>query len=139
MPVGDLVALVLHSPTGSAAWRDAAGEVADWGPEQENTAQLLDETHALLRLQWTELTTDPNDAAVKRERAESKRAGRKPAATPPVPPVAWRPAGPARDAAWAAWMQWCTEAAGGDAQRDDAGPHLRLVSGAEAALWAAGN
>ena len=62
-----------------------------WGPHEENTALLLEAQAYALDLAWVDRTTDPEDPAVKRDRAQAKRAGIKPPPHPLIPPVAHRP------------------------------------------------
>lgn len=62
-----------------------------WGPHEENTARLYEALHYWLELAWVDRTTDPDDPAVKRERALAKRNGIKPPEHPLIPPVALRP------------------------------------------------
>jgi len=77
MPASRLVALILA--------------VDDhWGPHEENTARLLEAQSYALEFAWADRTIDPDDPAVKAERAKNKR--RKPPPPHPiVPPVAFRP------------------------------------------------
>jgi hypothetical protein len=65
--------------------------LSHWGPHEENTALLLEAQAYALELKWADRTTDPDDPAVKRERAQAKRAGIKPPSHPLIPPVAHRP------------------------------------------------
>lgn len=91
MPAVDLVALVRKLPAESALSRQEMGDVAGWGPHEENTARLLERIDYTLNLKWIDRTTDPEDPDVKRERAAAKRAGIKPPERPLVPPIALRP------------------------------------------------
>lgn len=75
----------------SALRRLLLGDYAEWGPDEENRALLLEVEAYQLQLDWIERTIDPDDPAVRRERAEAKRSGRKPPKRPAVPPVAQRP------------------------------------------------
>lgn len=93
MPAVDLVAHV-HRLTKirDAALYDLLTEgIGHWGPHEENTARLLEAQAYALELAWVDRITDPDDPAVKRERAQAKRAGIKPPRHPLVPPVAHRP------------------------------------------------
>lgn len=81
----------------SALRRLLLGDHAEWGPDEENRALLLEVQAYQLQLDWTDRTTDPDDPAVRRERAEAKRNGLKPPKRPAVPPVAQRPAGIAEE------------------------------------------
>lgn len=60
-----------------------------WGPHEENTARLMEILACQLEWDWADRTIDPEDPAVKAERARAKR--RKPPAHPIVAPVAFRP------------------------------------------------
>lgn len=92
MPAVDLLALIRKLPPGSALAREESGELADWDPHKENTARLLEIESYKLEMAWIDRTTDPDDPAVKRERAQAKRNGIHPPPHPLVPPVALRPA-----------------------------------------------
>jgi hypothetical protein len=58
-----------------------------WGPHEENTARLLEAQAYALDFAWADRTIDPDDPAVKAERAKK----RKPPPHPIVPPAAFRP------------------------------------------------
>jgi len=93
MPAVDLVAYV-HRLTRirDAALYDLLSDgLSHWGPHEENTALLLEAQAYALDLIWADRTTDPDDPAVKRERAQAKKAGIKPPPHPLIPPVAHRP------------------------------------------------
>jgi hypothetical protein len=93
MAAVDLVAYV-HRLTRirDAALYDLLSDgLSHWGPHEENTALLLEHQAYALDLIWVDRTTDPDDHAVKRERAQAKRAGIKPPPHPLIPPVAHRP------------------------------------------------
>lgn len=93
MPAVDLVAHV-HRLTRirDAALYDLLSDgLSHWGPHEENTALLLEAESYALQLAWVDRITDPEDPAVKRERAQAKRAGIKPPPHPLIPPVAHRP------------------------------------------------
>lgn len=93
MPGLDLASLVrqLVSQKGSALRRQLMGDEAEWGPHEENTARLLDLTEHQVQQQWADRIFDPEDQEAKRERAEAKRSGIKPPASPLIIPVALRP------------------------------------------------
>jgi len=74
MPAGRLVALIL-------------GLDEYWGPHEENTARLLEAQSYALEFAWADRAIDPDDPAVKAERARK----RKLPPHPIVPPVAFRP------------------------------------------------
>ena len=76
MPASRLVALILAPED-------------HWGPHEENTARLLEAQSYALEFEYADRTIDPDDPAVKAERAKNKR--RKPPPHPIVPPVAFRP------------------------------------------------
>jgi hypothetical protein len=76
MPASRLVALIL-------------GLDDHWGPHEENTARLLEAQSYALEFAYADRTIDPEDPAVKAERARNKK--RKPPPHPIVPPVAFRP------------------------------------------------
>ncbi len=76
MPASRLVALIL-------------GLDDYWGPHEENTARLLEAQSYSLEWGWADRTIDPEDPAVKAERARMRK--RKPPPHPIVPPVAFRP------------------------------------------------
>jgi hypothetical protein len=65
--------------------------LSHWGPHEENTALLLEHQAYALELTWADRITDPDDPAVKRDRARAKKAGIKPPPHPLIPPVAHRP------------------------------------------------
>jgi hypothetical protein len=93
MPALDLVAYV-HRLTRirDAALYDLLSDgLSHWGPHEENTALLLEAQAYALELAWSDRITDPDDPALKRERAQAKRAGIKPPPHPLIPPVAHRP------------------------------------------------
>ncbi|WP_432845972.1 hypothetical protein ACQPXB_35865 [Amycolatopsis sp. CA-161197] len=93
MPALDLVAHV-HRLTRirDAALYDLLSDgLSHWGPHEENTALLLEAQSYALELSWVDRITDPDDPAVKRERAQAKRAGIKPPPHPLIPPIAHRP------------------------------------------------
>lgn len=77
---------------GSMLRQELLGDYAEWGPHEENTAQLLDIRAYELDLAWADRTINPDDQDVRRERLEAKRNGIKPPEHPIVPPVAHRPA-----------------------------------------------
>src|SRR4029079_12022187 len=64
--------------------RDAAfrklilGDLAEWGPDEENRALLLEVQHYQLELGWLDRITDPDDPELKREQAQAKREGKTP-------------------------------------------------------------
>lgn len=99
MPGQDFVAHVMRL----IRIRDSAlrylllGDHAEWGPDEENRALLLEVEAYQLQLDWTDRTTDPDDPAIRRERLEAKRKGLKPPKRPVVPPVAQRPGGIAEE------------------------------------------
>lgn len=95
MPAVDLPGMVrqLAATPGTAVRRELLGELAEWGPHEENTARLLDVLAYDLDWRWGQGVIDPDDPDVKRERAEAKRAGVKPPPHPLIPPVAHRPTG----------------------------------------------
>jgi hypothetical protein len=76
MPASRLVALIL-------------GLDDHWGPHEENTARLLEAQSYALEFAYADRTIDPEDPAVKAERARNKK--RQPPPHPIVPPVAFRP------------------------------------------------
>jgi hypothetical protein len=93
MPAVDFVAYV-HRLTRirDAALYDLLSDgLSHWGPHEENTALLYEHQAYALELLWSDRTADPDDPAVKRERAQAKRAGIKPPPHPLIPPVAHRP------------------------------------------------
>lgn len=64
---------------------------AEWGPHEENTAELLEVQSYLLELAWVDRTTNPDDPEVKAERRKAEASGIKPPKRPLVPPIAHRP------------------------------------------------
>lgn len=90
---------------GSALRRRLLGDAADWGPDEENRARLLEVEAYRLELDWVEHTTDPNDPRVIRERNEAKRRGDRPPSRPIVPPVALRPSAAAEQR----WQDYLAE------------------------------
>lgn len=101
MPGDEFVACVyeLLRTRGTALRRAELGEQAEWGPHEENTAQLLDVRSHALDLMWAERITDPDDPEVKAQVARAKAEGRKLPPQPIIPPVAHRPAALARQRA----------------------------------------
>jgi hypothetical protein len=93
MAATDLVAYFqrLRRIRESAVYDLLSDGLSHWGPHEENTALLLEAQAYSLELAWVDRTTDPDDPAVKRERAQAKRAGIKPPPHPLIPPVAHRP------------------------------------------------
>lgn len=93
MPAVDLASRVkrLTQMRASALAELLSDGAAEWGPHEENTAQLLEVQSYQLELAWIDRTFDPNDQEVKRERLAAERAGIKPPKKPIVPPVALRP------------------------------------------------
>lgn len=93
MAAVDLVAYVhrLTQIRDAALYDLLSDGLAHWGPHEENTALLLEAQAYALELTWADRTTDPDDPAVKRERAQAKKAGIKPPPHPLIPPVAHRP------------------------------------------------
>lgn len=83
MPASRLVSLILGLDKEDVARNEA------WGPHEENTARLLEAQSYALEFAYADRTIDPDDPAVKAERAKNKR--RKPPPHPIVPPVAFRP------------------------------------------------
>lgn len=63
----------------------------EWSYEAENLAMFLDRFDYFLRSEYASWITDPDDPAVKAERALRKKQGIKPPPQPLIPPVAWRP------------------------------------------------
>ncbi|MFD8496343.1 hypothetical protein [Amycolatopsis sp. NPDC059657] len=90
MPAADVVALIRKLPADSAL-AQAENDGPPWGIVEENAARMLDIAAWQAELEWVDRITDPEDRAVKRERALAKRAGIKPPNHPIVPPVAYRP------------------------------------------------
>jgi hypothetical protein len=76
---------------GSALRRLLLGDHAEWGPDEENRARLLEVESYRLDLDWLTRITDPDDPEVVRERVEAKRRGDKPPPRPIIPPAALRP------------------------------------------------
>lgn len=93
MPGVDFYAHVRRLPSvrGSALRRLLLGDEAEWGPDEENRARLLEVQAYVLELDWIRHTTDPDDPEVRRDRLEAKRRGEKPPPRPIVPPAALRP------------------------------------------------
>lgn len=91
MPAVDLLVLIRQLPRDSAVARLEAGDLAYWDATASNLADLLDVIHAQLSYEYANWTTDPEDPAVKRARAERKRAGLRPPPHPLIPPIAARP------------------------------------------------
>ena len=93
MPAQDFVAHVkrLIRIRDSALRCLLLGDHAQWGPDEENRALLLEVEAYRLQLDWTDRTTDPEDPEVRRDRLDAKRKGLKPPKRPVVPPVAQRP------------------------------------------------
>lgn len=93
MPAVDLISRVrrLIAIPGSALAELLSDGASTWGPHEENTARLLETRAFELGLTWADRTIDQDDPAVKRERAEARRAGIKPPPEPLIPPVALRP------------------------------------------------
>lgn len=83
MPASRLVSLILGLGKEDEARREA------WGPHEENTARLLEAQSYALEFAYADRTIDPEDHAVKAERAKNKK--RKPPPHPIIPPVAYRP------------------------------------------------
>jgi hypothetical protein len=113
MPGGDFCALVdqlLRKP-GTAVRRELLGP--EWGHHEENTARLLEAIDHLIRMEWTDRITDPEDPEVKRARAEAKRSGHRPPPRPVLEPAALRPPEYARqrEEAWLADLAAATEPA----------------------------
>lgn len=94
-PAVDLPSIVreLVATTGSSLRRHLLGELAEWGPHEENTAQLFEVQAYHLDWDWTQATIDPDDPAVRQDRLEAKRKGIKPPPRPLIPPTAQRPSG----------------------------------------------
>ena len=69
--------------------REEAGELADWGMHEENTARLLDVLSAGLGYDYASWTSDPEEMAAEQRRR--RKAGIKPPPNPVIPPVASRP------------------------------------------------
>lgn len=93
MPAVDVPAIIhqLAATRGSALRRHLLGEHAEWGPHEENTAQLMEVQSYQLDLDWARIVDDPDDAELRRERLEAKRRGVRPPKHPIVPPAAQRP------------------------------------------------
>lgn len=123
MPAQDLPDVIrqLVKTSGSALREELLGDYAEWGPHEENTAQLLDIRAYELELAWADRTIDPNDQDVRRDRLEAKRRGIKPPEHPIVPPVAHRPG----DLAQERLQQYLDKIA---AQQTDTEPKTGLVS-----------
>jgi hypothetical protein len=92
-PARDVVAKVreLINTRGSSLRRLVFGDHADWGPDEENRARLLEIESYRLQLKWNEVIADPDEATSNRDRLLAKRAGIKPPRTPIIPPIALRP------------------------------------------------
>ncbi|MCK8671008.1 hypothetical protein M1M07_07735 [Rhodococcus sp. HM1] len=59
--------------------------------DSENLAMLVDRENYWLNSEYSSWVTDPDDPAVKAERARRKKQGIRPAPVPILPPVALRP------------------------------------------------
>lgn len=92
-PASDVVAKVraLGNTRGSALRQQLLGDLADWGPDEENRARLYEAEAYRLQLHWTDRIADPDEAESRRDRLLAKRAGIVPPKSPIVPPVALRP------------------------------------------------
>jgi type IV secretory pathway VirB10-like protein len=81
MPYPDVAALI----------EDADARDAQQAMDSENLARILDRLEFLNNFGYVSGITDPEDPAVKRERAERERHGIKPPPMPIIAPVALRP------------------------------------------------
>jgi hypothetical protein len=129
MPVVDLVALVRGLPPDSATARAELGDMAHWGPHEENTARFLDVMNSWLEYEYSRWTTDPEDQEFQAEMRARKRAGIKPPPHPVIMPVAMRP-----ESLAAARLEQYIEESTRHQMSTDRGPHMVSKAEFDAAL-----
>lgn len=94
VPATDVVSICrgLVRQRGSALRTELLGDHAEWGPSEENAAQLLEVALWQADMEWADRIHDPDDdAEARRARLDAKRRGVKPPPHPIFPPAAQRP------------------------------------------------